>query len=222
MHIASFRRRCTAALRAVAAAALVLGARGAAAQAWFYPSFQVPEIAERDYTFAVVGAGGADFLFQWREQMSSDNQLSLDAGLADPKGTSNTKLLIGGQFARSVFKATDELPLDMLFTVGAGVAAGDGPDLFRIPVGLSVGHRFELDNEMTVMPYVHPRLSLDVATGKGSDRTNLSVDFDLGASITITPKLALRGSIVVSGNSAASDAGVGIGLTYTPAGLRSR
>lgn len=223
MHLESRLRRSRrggALCAALGAAALLAPVRRAAAQAWFYPSFQTPRTVEREYNFAAVAAHGADLLFQWREGIAPGSQLSLDAGLADPNGPSNTKLFVGGQYALEVVRATGDQPLDLLATVGAGLAVGNGPSLFRIPVGVSVGHTFPLEGGMSVTPYVHPRVSLDFwSRSDGGD--HVSLDFDVGASFVLTSALSLRGSLVFSGNDAAST-GFGIGLTLTPAALRSR
>jgi hypothetical protein len=221
-----FHRDARAGRRSIALAVITLLSASAsplAAQAWFYPSFQQPRTVEREYNFAVVAAGGADFLFQWREGVAPGTQLSVDAGLADPTGPSNTKLLIAGQIAHELTRATAQQPLDLLFTAGAGLAAGNGPGLLRFPIGVSVGHRFPLEGGMAVTPYVHPRVSIDVWTGSHvGDRSTLSLDFDLGGSLEITPEMSLRASIIVSGNDAATSTGVGFGLAITPPGVRRR
>jgi hypothetical protein len=208
------------ALALVAVAATSLAARDLSAQAWFYPSFQTPQIADREYNFAVVAAGGADFLFQWREGIAPRSQLSLDAGIADGEGPSNPMVFFGGQWARELARATEQQPIDLLVTAGAGLAVGNGPGLFRIPVGLSVGHRFPLDRDMWITPYVHPRASLDVWTSENAGN-RLTLDFDIGGKLEITRELALRASVVVSGHDAASSAGFGIGLSWAPLPLGS-
>jgi hypothetical protein len=211
------------ALSFLCAAALAATPAISRAQAWFYPSFQVPNTTDRDYTFGVAGGPGTAFVFQWREGLDAINQLSLDAGLADPDGPSNTKIFVGGQYGRQLTRATKDQPLDLLFTAGHGVAAGDGPDIIRIPVGLSVGHRFPLEGGLAITPYVHPRISFDSYTGdrgEGGDRHRLTLDFDLGGSFEITPQLALRASVLFSGGDGGTDTGIGVGLTFTPRGLR--
>jgi len=214
--------RLRATLAAAATVALAsLAAAPAGAQAWYYPSFQVPRVVDRDYNFAVVANGGTAALFQWREGLAPDAQLSLDVGLADLNG--GTALFLGGNYGFELTRSTREQPLDLLLTAGAGLSAGDGPDLFRIPVGVSVGHRFVGEGGVAVTPYVHPRLSLDVLTGRrpeGVRRTDLTIDFDLGANVELTPRIALRGSLLVTGADGPDNVGFGIGLTYTPAGLR--
>jgi hypothetical protein len=210
--------------RALAVTVALLGsARAARAQAWFYPSFQTPETVEREYNFAAVAYSGADFLFQWREGIVPGSQFSIDLGLADPKGASNTRLLIGGNYARELTRATVDQPIDLAATAGIGIAAGDGPGLVRIPVGVSAGHTFPLEGGMAITPYVHPRVSLDTWTGSREGRHNyLSLDFDLGASLALTPEMALRASVTFSGNDATSGTGVGISLAINPPGLRRR
>jgi len=210
---------------------LVLGAfaliaatpRRAAAQAWFYPSFQQPETVEREYNFAAVAASGADFVFQWREGIAPGSQFSVDAGLADPSGPSNTRLLLAGNYARELTRATPDQPVDVLLTVGAGIAPGGGVALLRIPLGVSVGHTFPLDGGLSVTPYVHPRVSVDAWTREhDSQRSYLSLDFDVGASLALTPEMALRGSFLFSGNSASSGTGFGLSLAIKPPGLKKR
>ena len=55
---------------AVACAAIVLGASAASAQAWHYPTLQVPTISSRDFSVLVAGGGdyGTSFVGQWREE----------------------------------------------------------------------------------------------------------------------------------------------------------
>ncbi len=215
------RRRGAALLVALAALVAPPAARTAAAQSWFTPSFQPPQVSTRDFTLAVSANAGTAALFQWREGLDPSSHFGLEGGLVDSDG-GGTKLLVGGSYAYQLARATAEQPLALLLTAGAGLAVGDGPDLFRIPVGVSVGHRFALDGGMAITPYVHPRLSLDFVTGVDDDvdNTDLTIDFDIGASFEITRQLALRGSLVVSGGRMSDDVGFGLGLTITPQGLR--
>jgi hypothetical protein len=212
-------------IRTAATAALLTAAFAApppvAAQAWFYPSFQIPRTVDRDYNFGLVANDGAGALFQWREGLSRGTQLSLDAGLAAVSGA--TQLFVGGQYALQLTTASPEQPLDLLLTAGAGVSLGDGPDFLRVPVGVSIGHRFPLEGGLAITPYVHPRLSLDVLTGSrasGGDRTHLTLDFDVGGSLEVTHQLAIRATVLVSGAERGNDAAFGLGLTFTPPPLR--
>ncbi len=215
------RRRGVVVLLALAALAASPAARSVEAQSWFTPSFQPPRPSTRDYTLGVAANAGTSVLFQWREGLGPESHFGVEGGLVDVDGEGGTKLILGGSYAYQITRATTTQPLDVLLTAGAGFAVGDGADLFRIPLGVSVGHRFALEGDMAITPYVHPRLSLDVLTGAGDnvDNTDLSIDFDLGASFEITRQIALRGSLVLSGGRFSDDVGFGIGLTIIPAGL---
>ena len=199
----------------------------ASAQAWAYPAFQPPRVMNREFNFAVADAGdaGTSLIFQWREGLTQRTQLSFDLGFADPDGNSNGKLLFGGQFAGMLTEAKQELPLDFLLTGGLNFAVGDGSDLIRVPFGVSVGHRFPLDEGFAITPYVHPRLSLDICTdcsGRDLDEssTDLGIDFDLGVNFEVTRSLSLRVSAQFGGSDAFNDSdGFGISLAYAPAAL---
>ena len=215
-------------VRVALLAMLVFGVPAMArAQAWAYPSFQQPRVANREFNFAVADAGhaGTSLVFQWREGLTARTQLSADLGFADPDGNSNGKLLFGGQFAGMLTEAKQELPLDFLLTGGLNFAVGDGSDLIRVPFGVSVGHRFPLDEGFAITPYVHPRLSLDICTDcAGRDRdessTDLGIDFDLGVNFDVTRNLAFRVSAQFGGSDAFDNSdGFGLSLAYSPVGL---
>jgi hypothetical protein len=217
------RRGVVAWLPLAAAAALAAAPTAARAQSWFTPSFQPPVISTRDYTIAVSANAGTAALFQWREGLNTASHFGLEGGLVDTDADGGTKLLLGGSYAYQLTRANADQPLDLLFTAGAGLSVGDGADVVRLPVGVSVGHRFALEGGLAITPYVHPRLSLDLYSGTGDngEDTDLSIDFDLGANFELTRQVALRASLVVSGARRSDDVGFGLGLTITPQGLRS-
>ena len=197
------------------------------AQFYGYPSFQVPLVSVREYNFA-VGDGpdvGTSLLFQWREGISDRTHMQLDAGLADPatKGA-DARFIIGGGLAHRLTTATDEFPLAMLLTVGLGGSFGGGSSLLRAPVGLSVGHRFQLDEPFAVMPYAHPRISIDYCSRcsvAGRSDTNLGVDVDLGVEVQVSQSIALRVSALLAGSDFSNrDNGFGFSLAWIPAQLR--
>ena len=230
MHCFAPRGRPTATTRpgaryAIAAllVASVVGATRLDAQAWSYPSFQTPAASVRDFSIGAASAGdaGTTLIGQWREGIDARSHFGVDFGLADPKFTS-TKLLIGGSYAYKLADARADQPLDFLFTTGVYGAFGGGSSLFRIPFGVSVGHRFPLDQGLAITPYVHPRVSIDAyrysSRGNHDSNTELGVDFDVGASLELTPRIAVRGSAVFSGSDTGrgSGNGFGIALTWTP------
>lgn len=191
------------------------------AQAWSYPAFQPAQITSREFNFAVADAGGygTSLLFQWREMTADRSQLSFDAGVGAPdRRRGDNVLFVFGQYARELHRSSADVPFDFLFTAGAGLSLGSGTVL-RAPVGVSVGHRFELDRNLALSPWVHPRLSLDVCSCAGSE-TELGVAFDVGANLEVTPRMAIRLAVLFAGNELFSDDAIGISLAWTPPGLR--
>jgi len=206
-------------------AALFTAPVAAGAQAWAYPSFQPPRVMNREFNFGIADAGdaGTSLIFQWREGLNAQSQLSFDGGFADPDGNSNGKLLLGVQYGYLLNTASAELPLDFLLTAGLNFAVGGGSDLFRIPVGVSIGHRFPLEEGFAITPYVHPRLSFDNCTecgNNGDSRSDLGIDFDLGVNFEVTRQLSFRVSGVFGGSDTFGNSdGFGISLAWSPVAL---
>lgn len=217
MHNARLCRRLSA-----AGLALFLCAPALAAQAWSYPAFQPPRIAEREFNIGVSdgGIGGVSAVFQWREQTGARTQLSVDAGIADPE-RGDPYVFVGGQFARMLATATTETPLDFLLTFGANAAVGDNA-FFRMPLGVVVGHRFPLEGNLAITPFVHPRLSLDLCNDCGSDETDFGLVFDIGANLEITRSISIRGSAFFGGSNIFDDDGFGISIAWTPGALATK
>lgn len=222
-RFASIRTLVSAALPALAlAVATAAPANDIGAQAWAYPAFQQPRVTNREFNFAVTDAGnsGTALLFQWREGTGPRTQLSFDAGFADPEGKSADPIVfVGGQFAYQLGTASADMPLDFLFTAGGNVAFGD-VNVFRIPVGVSLGHRFPLEGGLAITPWVHPRLSIDVCGGCGDDNNaDLGVVFDIGTRFEITRALALKLAATFGGSDLFEEDGFGLSLAWTPPGL---
>lgn len=207
--------------RLLAAAIVLLGAAKSGAQAWAYPSFQPPRITTRELNFGIADGGhaGTSLVFQWREHAAARSQFSLDVGLADPdqRGLDNV-LFLGGQYALQLATSTPDVPLDFLLTAGANLAFGDNTAL-RVPVGVSVGHRFPLEGSLALTPYVHPRLSLDFCGGCSGDESQFGINFDVGANLEITRALALRAAAMFGGSDRFGDTGIGFSLAWSPPGL---
>ncbi len=210
-------------LAVLVAAAVGLCAEVVTAQAYSYPSLQLPTVSTRDYTAAIVGATGTTALFQWRERITQQMHVSLDAGLADPAGNSNLLIFAAGNLGRQLVRANGDQPLDVLFTGGLGVSLGGSTRFLRVPIGVSVGHRFGLDGGFALTPYVHPRISLDVCGRCGAHNDNnseLSLNFDVGVNFEVNSKFAVRLAGAFSGSEllGKNDA-FAIGIAWTPAAL---
>ena len=215
-----------------------------AAQAYNYPALQTPRIVDREYNFAAASAGnaGTSLLFQWREGMNADWQFNADGGLAAPKGSGNTRLLLGGGLAWQWVRSTADMPFDVAATGGVGFSSGNGFTVIRVPVGAAVGHTFKLSNGSELTPFVHPRLVLDVCPGGGglvtpvggsstsqaltscpplSSSTKLDVDVDVGVNYEITPQVAVRIAGMLGGTSyVGSTNAIGFSVAWTPKGLK--
>lgn len=218
--------RMAVAVAAAMVGLVVVAPRAADAQAYNYPSMQTPRASARDYTAAIVGGAGSTFLFQWREGLSKTLHWQIDAGFADPEGGVDPLLFVGGSLGKELLHAREDQPLDVLFTAGAGAAFGGNSTAFRLPVGVSVGHTFDLDQGMTITPFVHPRLSVDACGRCGSNntsRTNLSANFDIGGHWQVNRQFGVRASASFSGSDlVGTDETVAVGFSWTPAGLARR
>jgi hypothetical protein len=200
--------------------AMCAAGQNVGAQAWSYPAFQPPRIVEREFNVGVADGGiaGVSAVFQWREQTGARTQLSLDAGVADPSRSEyNATVFVGGQFAQLLATATTETPLDFMLTAGVNVAINENA-IFRIPAGIVVGHRFLLEGNLAITPFVHPRLSLDLCNDCVTD-TELGLVFDLGASLEITRTIAIRGAAFFGGSDIFDDDGFGLSIAWTPSAL---
>jgi hypothetical protein len=201
----------------------LLTASSLAAQTYNYPALQTPRIVDREYNFAAATGGnaGTSLVFQWREGLNEDWQFSLDGGLAAPKGSGNTRLLLGGGLAWQWLRAGADVPFDIALTGGAGFSSGNGFNVVRFPFGAVAGHTFTLVNDMELTPYVHPRLSIDHCGGCGGTTTKLDVDVDIGVNYEITPQVAVRVAGLLGGTSyVGSTNAIGFSVAWTPKGLK--
>ena len=218
--------RTTVAFTLGALVAAVTVTERADAQAANYPSMQVPTASTRDYTAAVSSGAGTTALFQWREGWAPRRHWQLDAGLIDRKGSDNLSLFVGGGIGQELARASGDQPLDLLFTAGAGAAFGGGSTVVRLPVGVSIGHTFDLEQGVALTPFVHPRASLDVASGKGGDggsRSEVSLNFDLGVNLQVNRQFAVRAAAAFTGSElAGAQDSFAIGFNWTPAPLVRR
>jgi hypothetical protein len=124
---------------------------------------------------------------------------------------------VGGQLAQQLATSTNETPLDFLLTAGVNMALNKR-SVFRIPVGIVVGHRFPLEGDLAITPFVHPRVSFDIC-GKCGNNSELGLIFDLGGSLEITRNLSLRASAFFGGSDLFDDDGFGVSIAWMPQAL---
>jgi len=183
----------------------------AAAQETGTPIFKAPYRAFTDHEFGAAfsdpGKGVSFALEGFYGFGRGTNDFGLRAGFADPEGEGDMRLLVGGDFRTRILSYSESFPLDGALTVGAGINFGDGDDLIYLPVGFSLGRRFELENSKTTFtPYVHPTLIPVLGASGGSD---VGFALGLGVDMRFSGNLSAR----VSGGVGDLE-GVGIALTY--------
>jgi len=182
-----------------------------AAQETGTPMFKAPYRAFKTHEFgAAFSDPGKAFSYALEGFYSygvGSNDFGLRVGLADPSGPGSTSILLGGDFRTRVLNYSESFPLDGALTVGAGINIGDGDDLVYLPLGVTLGRRFELEGSKTTFtPYVHPTL-LPVLGAAGGD----DVGFALGLGVDL--RFSQDWQARVSG-SVGDLEGVGIGLAY--------
>jgi hypothetical protein len=203
------RRRFSGGLLVAAFVALWTGEL--AAQETGTPIFRAPyrAFASHEFGASLSDPGdAADFALEgFYSYGRGTNDFSLRGGFADGAGNLDTRFLLGGDFRARVVSYSESFPLDGALTVGAGLNIGDGDDLIYLPLGITLGRRFELEGSNTTFtPYAHPTLLPVLGADDGDD-----VGFALGLGVDM--RFSRDWAVRVSG--AVGDLeGVGIGLAY--------
>jgi hypothetical protein len=200
---------------------LAVSAAPAAAQAFVYPAMQPSRIAEREYNFmlADIGdGGGTGLIFQWREGLGNPKmQFTLDAGVVDPdNNNADARLVLGGGLAYQLASATSDMPFDIVLAGGLGFTTGDDITTIRVPFGAVFGHRFPLDGQVAITPFVHPRLMMEFCGDCGND-SEVGLGFDIGADFEFTPRMSMRLGVVLGGTDYFEDqSAFGLSLAWRP------
>jgi hypothetical protein len=193
------------------AAVFSLSARDSAAQETGTPMFKAPYRAFTSHEFGLAfsdpGEGVSFALEGFYSHGRGSNDFGLRAGFADPEGAGDTRILLGGDFRTRILSYSESFPLDGALTVGAGINLGDGDDLVYLPLGITLGRRFELEGSRTTFtPYAHPTLVPVLGAAGGDD-----VGFALGLGVDM--RFSRDWSLRVSGGVGDIE-GVGIAATY--------
>jgi hypothetical protein len=191
--------------------ALLAGVAGtSSAQETGTPIFKAPYRAFTSHEFGASlsdpGEGVSLALEGFYRYGKDANDFSIRGGFADLNGSGGTRFLIGGDFRTQVLSYSESFPLDGSLTLGVGGNIGDGTDAYYIPVGISLGRRFEMEGSNTTFgPYVHPVI---VPTfGGGNSDVNFALG--LGVDIRFSESWAVRASGGIG-----DIEGVGISVAY--------
>lgn len=212
---------------AAGAALTVATATAAGAQASNYPALQTARLVEREYNFMASSASraGTAVVFQWRESLQGPWQFGVDAGLSSPPGNGGTRAIFGMAFAFQAAKSSDDFPFDVAYTIGAGGNVGGGYSVFRLPVGVVLGHTFDLEGQLRLTPFVHPRLSIDRCSdcNRAGGDSKLNVDVDFGVDFTVAKQVSLRlGALLGGTDYVGGSSSVAFSVAWTPKGLRKK
>jgi hypothetical protein len=195
----------------------VLAGGNLAAQETGTPIFKAPY---RSFTTHEFGASlsdpgsGVSYALEGYYRYGSGNwDLSVRGGWAHLSSEVNgvatpccTRYLVGGDARTQVLKYSESVPLDGALTLGVGANIGSGVDAYYIPIGISLGRRFELENSKTTfVPFAHPVI---IPTFGGGD-SHIDFALGLGVDVRFSQELAIR----ASGGIGDID-GVGISLSY--------
>ncbi len=195
--------RATAVIGIVMLAALA--APGAAQQiSWDAPSFFSPRpmddigvyISRTTLTRSRVDVNGLSLI--WRQ--SGNLNLGVRAGVGDLNSPGQT-VLVGAELYGPLNSLLPGIGIDISWILGGGAVFGDNYTLFSVPFGASIGLRLGSGN-VQVLPYVHPRVSLDIVAvdinGTEETETDGSIALDIGADLNLGERFILRigGSLI--------------------------
>jgi hypothetical protein len=128
----------------------------------------------------------------WRQ--SGNLNLGVHAGTADLSDVGEA-ILLGGEFYGPLTGATASTGLIMSWGLGAGAVFGDNYIDLSVPLGVSIGMNLGTGG-VSILPYVHPRVSLDVSSvGSGAaeeTETNVGLTIDLGVDVGLGERFILR------------------------------
>jgi opacity protein-like surface antigen len=190
--------------------ALLAGsAASAAAQETGTPIFKAPYRAFDTHEFGGSlsdGGEGAEFAIEgFYRYGKGQHDFSVRGGFADVEG-SDTRFLLGGDFRTQVVNYSETFPLDGALTLGLGGLFGEGDDVFLLPVGLSLGRRFDVEGSATTfVPYVHP----NIIPAFGGEDDDVLFALGLGVDIRFSERWAVRAS-----GGLGDVEGVGVSLAY--------
>jgi opacity protein-like surface antigen len=191
-------------------ALLAVPAMSAGAQETGTPIFKAPYRAFDNHEFggSISDPGeGIDFALEgFYRYGKGQHDFSLRGGFADAAGD-DTIFLIGGDFRTQVLSYSETFPLDGSLTLGLGGLFGEGDDVILLPIGISLGRRFDVEGSSTTfVPYVHPNI-VPVLGGGGDDDVQFTLG--LGVDIRFSQRWALRAS-----GGLGDIEGVGISVAY--------
>ena len=190
---------------------LVLGSSGFAermvAQSTGMPVTLPPQRSFESYTLGATLAdpGPGVAVEGWYGMVLGPGDITFRLGFWDTnRGT--TAVLAGADYRQPLIAHSESFPLDGSLTVGAGGSFASGSSVFFVPLGFTLGRKFEVkDSDIRLQPYGEPIVHF--AFGDNADDFLFSLG--LGLEIQFNEKFALD----VSGSLGDID-GISVGFGY--------
>ena len=181
---------------AVVGAALLLTAGSAAAQETGMPVYWAPYRAFDQHeiggtvSFPDGGTGFEGFYGFGAGKLD----LGLRGGFWSPGNNAKTRILVGVHGRQRVITQSDDFPIDGAVVLGVGaqlVSDSVENSVLLIPAGLSLGHRFNIENSnVSIVPFVQPSIFLAF-----NDGTDVLFAFGFGADFRLSKALDARISV---------------------------
>lgn len=169
------------------------------AQTWDAPMFYGPKPMDElglyyfKSPFGSVDVNGLKAI--WRQ--TGNINLGVQAGVGDLSDLGDA-VMVGAELGNSLTGIGSRNGLAAAWSLGAGATFGHGYADLSVPLGVSIGLTLGSGNT-TIVPFVHPRVSLDVssfdnpATGKEETDTNIGLEADLGVEVGLGQRFLVRG-----------------------------
>lgn len=180
--------------------------------AWDTPAYQTP-YDERGlglYLTSRDPGSTTGVSVTWRRPTGQGFSLGFRGGVADASGSA--ALFGGAELKGEITGPTPSFPLAVAWVAGGGIgtAPDAGATTVRFPGGVSIGRAFT-EGQVTMIPYIHPRLAAnfffrDPPLG---DDGELSFDLDLGFDVLVKRSWAFR-----FGASLADSEALGVGVRF--------
>ncbi|MGH7472126.1 MAG: hypothetical protein ACRENP_29600 [Longimicrobiales bacterium] len=143
----------------------------------------------------------------WRQ--SGNLNLGVRAGVGDLNNAGET-VLVAAELYGPLNSLVPVGSIDVSWILAAGAVFGDSYTVFSMPLGASIGMRLG-SGGVQVLPYVYPRISLDIVAFdiNGEERTDTDgvLSVDIGADLSLGERLVLR-----VGGSLFERSAIGVGL----------
>ncbi len=117
--------------------------------------------------------------------------LGIRGGFWNPGEGVDTRILVGVHGRQRVITQSEDFPIDGAVVLGVGAQLVSEASVLLIPGGLSLGHRFDIENsDVSIVPFVQPTVFLKF---NGDDEVLFA--FGFGADFRLSKALDARVSV---------------------------